>query len=157
MTSLEVDKILGKLQPLVDRLAAETGFAISIGKINYTGNNAVFTIEAAVRGVGGIKMGREAEAFLVNAIQFGLEITDLGRDFLHFDKWYRIVGMKPRSKTPVICQRIEPPSNVQTLFPAHVVRHYLEKDGFRTKPSPHARVRVTIGDDPQGELPAATP
>jgi hypothetical protein len=155
MTSLEVDRLLGKLRPLVDRLAAETGLAVSIGKINYTGNNAVFTIEAAVRGVGGIKMGREAEAFLLNALQFGLEISDLGRDFLHLDHWYRIVGMKPRSKTPVICQRIEPPSKFQTLFPAHVVRHYLEKEGFRAKPSPHARVRVVVDDDPPGELPAA--
>lgn len=156
MTSLEVDKLLGKLQPLVERLAAETGLAVSIGKISYTGNNAVFTIEAAVRGAGGIKMGREAEAFLVNAMQFGLDVTDLGRDFQHFDKWYRIVGMKPRSKNPVVCQRIEPPSTSLMLFPAHVVRHYMEKEGFRTKPSPHARIKVEIGDEPPGELPAVT-
>ena len=111
---------------------------------------------AAVRGEGGITMGREAEAFLGNAIQFGLEPGDLGRDFQHFDNWYRIVGMKPRSKTPVICQRIEPPSKFQSLFPAHIVRHYLEKYGFRTRVSPHARIQVQIGEEPPGELPAVT-
>ncbi len=144
------------MAPLIELVAAETGLAISIGKITFTRNNAVFAIEAAVRGPGGVVMGREAEAFLLHAMQFGLEITDLGRDFEHFDKWYRVVGMKPRSKTPVICQRIDPPSKFQTLFPAHVVRHYLEKDGFRTKVSPHARVRVQVGEEPPGELPAVT-
>lgn len=154
MNSLEVDKLRAKLQPLIERLAADTGLAISVGKITYTRNNAVFAVEAAVRGEGGITMGREAEAFLVNAIQYGLEPSDLGRDFQHLDNWYRIVGMKPRSKTPVICQRIAPPSKFQTLFPAHIVRHYLEKGGFRTAPSPHARIKVQIGEEPEGELPA---
>jgi hypothetical protein len=156
MSSLRVEELRRRLQPLVERLAAEMGLAFSIGKITYTKNNAVFAIEAAVRGVGGVAMGREAESFLMNAIQFGLEPTDLGLDFQHFDKWYRIVGMKPRSKTPVICQRIDPASKFQSLFPAHVVRHYLEKDGFRTKVSPHARVKVQIGEEPPGELPAVT-
>jgi hypothetical protein len=131
-----------------------------MGKITYTGNNAVFAVEAAVRGPGGVVMGREAEAFLQNAMQFGLEMTDLGRDFEHFDKWYRIVGMKPRSKSPVVCQRIDPPAKFLTLFPAHVVRHYMEKGGFRTKVSPHARVKIEIGvdggEEPPSELPAVT-
>src|SRR5689334_24820279 len=105
MTSLAVDELRSRLQPLLDRVAAETGLAISMGKITYTRNNAVFTVEAALRGEGGITMGREAEAFLLSAIRFGLEPGDLGRDFQHLDHWYRIVGMKPRSKTPVICQR----------------------------------------------------
>ena len=77
MSSLRVDELRRKLQPLIDRLAAETGLAISIGKITYTRHNAVFAVEAAVRGEGGITMGREAEAFLGNAIQFGLEPGDL--------------------------------------------------------------------------------
>lgn len=155
MTSDEVERLRARLTPLLDRLAAETGLTITMGKITYTKHNAVFAVEAAVRGEGGVTMGREAEAFLQHAIQFGLEPGDLGRDFEHFDKWYRIVGMKPRStKTPVICQRIVPPSANLTLFPAHVVRHYMENHGMRTKASPHARVRVEVVDEPPGELPA---
>jgi hypothetical protein len=155
ITDVEVDNLRARLEPLLVRVAAETGMSISMGKITYTGNNAVFAIEAAVRGVGGIVMGREAEAFLLNAMQFGLEFTDLGRDFEHFDKWYRIVGMKPRSKNPVVCQRIEPPSTSLTLFPAHVVRHYMGKGGFRTRMSPHARVKIEVGEEPPGEIPSA--
>jgi len=156
MSALRVEELRARLQPLLDRVAAETELTLTMGKITYTAHNAVFAIEAAVRGAGGVVMGREAEAFLMNALQFGLEVTDLGRDFQHFDKWYRIVGMKPRSKTPVICQRIDPPSKFQTLFPAHVVRHYLEKDGLRNKPSPHSRIQVQIGGEPDGDLPAVT-
>jgi hypothetical protein len=156
ITDLEVDHLRARLQPLIDRVAAETGLSITMGKITYTTNNAVFAIEAAVRGPGGVVMGREAEAFLQHAMQFGLEVTDLGRDFQHFDSWYRIVGMKSRSKNPVVCQRIDPPSRFLTLFPAHVVRHYMEKGEFRTKVSPHARVKIEIGEDPPGELPAVT-
>ncbi len=133
-------------------MAAETGLSITMGKITYTGNNAVFAIESAVRGSGGVVMGREAEAFLLHAMQFGLVITDLGRDFEPSDKWYRNVGMNPRSKNPVVCQRIDPPAKFLTLFPAHVVRHYMEKGDFRTKASPHARVKVEIGEEPPGEL-----
>jgi hypothetical protein len=154
MSAARVEELRAKLQPLLDRVAAETGLAVTMGKITYTGNNAVFAVEAAVRGVGGVVMGREAEAFLLNALQFGLEVTDLGRDFAHFDKWYRIVGMKPRSKSPVICQRIEPPSKFLTAFPAHVVRHYMEHGGFRTNPSPHGRLRVQIGVEPADEAGA---
>lgn len=157
ITHHEAETLRARLEPLLDRLAAETGLAISMGKITYTSNNAVFQVEAAVRGAGGIRMGREAEAFLGNAAQFGLEITDLGRDFLHVDTWYRIVGMKPRSKTPVVCQSIDPPSKFLTLFPAQVVRHHMETGAFRTKASPHARVKVEIGDDPPSELPVRGP
>ncbi|MBZ0150545.1 MAG: hypothetical protein IT456_26465 [Planctomycetes bacterium] len=158
MTEQDVALLRQKLTPLLERLAAETGLSVTMGKITYTKHNAVFAVEAAVRGEGGVTMGREAEAFLANAIQFGLEPGDLGRDFEHFDKWYRIVGMKPRStKTPVICQQIAPPSQRLTLFPAHLVRHYMEQHGMRTKTSPHARVRIEVaGEPPEGELPAVT-
>lgn len=156
MSALRVEELRARLQPVLGRVAAEMGLAITMGKITYTGNNAVFAVEAAVRGASGIVMGREAEAFLLNAMQFGLEVTDLGRDFEHFDNWYRIVGMKARSKTPVVCQRIDPPSKFQTLFPAHVVRHYLEKDGLRTKASPHARIQVQIGEDPSADPTSAS-
>jgi hypothetical protein len=157
MDEVEVTRLLARLRPLLDRLAAETGLAISVGKTTYTKRNAVFAIEAAVRGNAGVPMGREAEAFLQNAIQFNLQPDDLGRDFQHFDKWYRIVGMKPRSKHPVVCAQIDPPSRTLTLFPAHIVRHYMEHHGARTKPSPHARIRVDVGgEDALGELPAVS-
>lgn len=156
MTAKEVQLLRSRLEPLLERLGAQSGLSITMGKVTYSRNNAVFAVEAAVLGEGGVTMGREAEAFLMNAIQFGLQAGDLGRDFEHFDAWYRIVGLKPRStKTPVICQRIVPPSPHQTLFPAHIVRHYMERQGMRTKPSPHAQVRVEIGDEPPGELPAS--
>jgi hypothetical protein len=148
MSAARVEGLRARLQPLLDRVAAELGVAITMGKITYTRHNAVFAVEAAVRGAGGVTMGREAEAFLTNAIQFGLEAADLGRDFEHFDKWYRIVGMKPRSKTPVVCQRVDESSKFLTLFPAHVVRHHLERGGHRTRASPHARIQVQIGEEP---------
>ncbi len=156
ISSARVEDLRRRLQPLLDRVAAETGLALGIGKITYSRHNAVFAIEAAVRGPGGITMGREAEAFLANAPQFGLEPGDLGRDFQHLDTWYRIVGMKPRSKTPVVCQRIEPPSTFQTLFPAQVVRRHMESDGHRVRPSPHARIQVQIGEAPPSDSAATT-
>jgi hypothetical protein len=64
--------------------------------------------------------------------------------------------MKPRSKTPVICQRIEPPSRFQTLFPAQVVRRHTEAGGQRVRPSPHARIQVQIGEEPPPDATAAT-
>ena len=158
MTSLEVDRLSAKLIPLLERLAAETGLSITMGKITYTEHNAVFAVEAAVRGESGITMGREAEAFLVNAGRFGLEATDLGRDFEHLGVWYRIVGMRPRStRTPVICRCIAPPTKALMLFPAHVVRHYMEQRDARTRPSPHARIRIEIGDEPSDEPPGELP
>ena len=157
MDQREVHKLMARMRPLLDRLATETGLVLSIGKTTYTRHNAVFTIEAAVRGSAGVAMGREAEAFVQNAIEFGLQADDLGRDFQHFDKWYRIVGMKPRSKNPVICAQIDPPSQRKTLFPAHIVRHYLEHHGMRTKVSPHGRIKVEIGGEGAGVLPGVLP
>ncbi|MBM4059638.1 MAG: hypothetical protein FJ265_00865 [Planctomycetes bacterium] len=155
MDEAEVTKLLARLRPLLDHLAAESGLSISVGKASYTRHNAVFAIEAAVRGAGGVAMGREAEAFLREAIRFGLQPDDLGRDFQHFDTWYRILGMKPRSKCPVVCAQIASPAEALHLFPAHLVRHYLEAHGMRTKVSPHAR--VDLGGDEPGEPPAVSP
>lgn len=159
MTDQVVALLRSKLTPLLERVAAESGLSITIGKITYTKHNAVFAVEAAVRGEGGIVMGREAEAFLANAIQFGLEPGDLGRDFEHFDKWYRVIGMNPRkAKAPVICQRIVPPSKDLTLFPSHIVRHYMEHHGMRRTASPHAKIKVEFGgEEPPDELPALMP
>lgn len=147
MTKLEVERLRARLTPLLERLGAETGFTITMGRVMYSRFNASFAVEASVRGEGGVAMTSAATAFLRYAFRFELEPGDLGRDFEHLDKWYRIVGMRPRStKTPVICQQIAPPSQHRTLFSAHLVRHYLEKPGMRAQTSPHAGLRIEIGE-----------
>lgn len=67
-----IHQLSARLRPLLERVGAETGLVISLGKATYTANNAVFAVEAAMRGNGGIVMNRQAEAFRDNAVQFGL-------------------------------------------------------------------------------------
>ena len=69
MSTQRVEELRVRLQLLLDRVAGEMGLEISLGKITYTRNNAVFAVEAAVRGEGGVTMGR-AEAFHASAAQF---------------------------------------------------------------------------------------
>lgn len=78
----------------------------------------------------------------------------MGADFerKRFDERQRILR-PPSTKMPVICQRIVPSSKIRSLFPTHIVRHYMGQGGMRTRTSPHARVRVEI-DYSAGELPS---
>lgn len=57
MTDQEVALLRSKLTPMLERLAAESGLSITMGKITYTRHNAVFAVEAAVRGEGGARWG----------------------------------------------------------------------------------------------------
>jgi hypothetical protein len=50
MTDQEVALLRSKLTPMLERLAAQSGLSITMGKITYTRHNAVFAVEAAVRG-----------------------------------------------------------------------------------------------------------
>lgn len=150
MNEQDVRSLSQKLDTVLERLAAETGLAIKIGGVRFSPNNAVITIEAAERGLRGVVMGRDAEAFVDRAADFGLEPTDLGVDFKHFDKWYRIVGLKPRSKNPVLCAGIAPRTKHLTKFPVYIVRHYLEAHSARTKASPHASVRIELEGEADG-------
>lgn len=147
MNAERVQQLRQRLEPLLGQLAAETGLVLTMGKITYTANNAVFAIEAAQRGVGGIPMGRAAESFVAGAARFGLDPTDLGRDFQARDGWYRIVGLNPRSKHPVICQRIDPPAPHLTRFDVPSIRYFMETLGFRNRASPLARIRVEVAAD----------
>lgn len=151
MNEQDVRSLSHKLDKALERLAVETGFAIKIDGVRFSSNNAVITIEAAERGLRGVIMGRDAEAFLERAADFGLEPADLGLDFEHFDKWYRIVGLRPRSKNPVLCAGIAPKTAHLTKFPAYIVRHYLEAHGARTKASPHATVRIEFEGEVGGD------
>jgi hypothetical protein len=157
MDATVVQQLFARLRPLLDRVGEETGLAIAIGKATYTTNNAVFTVEAAVRGSGGVVMNRQAEAFRDNAVQVGLHPDDLGRDFEHDGIWFRVVGMKPRSKYPIVCARIAPPSPARSLFQAALVRRLLDAESRQARVSPHARVRVVDtqdDDDGGGQLPS---
>jgi len=139
--------LLTKLNKLLAKLAEETDLAIAVDTTKYSDNNAVITIEAAERSPDGVIMGRDAEAFLDRAVEFALQPTDLGLEFKHFDKRYRIVGMKPRSRAPVLCERIDPPAKALTKFPAHIVRHYLECQQARSKASHRSGLKVVDGGD----------
>lgn len=73
--------------------------------------NIEFTVEAAVRYADGLVMDRSADAFLIGADNFGFEPSDLGRHFDCGSERFRIIGLKPRAKQPVICERISPASD----------------------------------------------
>ncbi len=125
--SATVDKFIERLGPSMDALASEMGLSVRVRRATYSEINAKFAIEAATIRDDGIVMDKEAEDFLERCVDFGLVPADLGRAFACGDNEYRIVGMRPRAKLPVICEQLEGEGRVR--LGAAFVRGHLELTG----------------------------
>ena len=99
-----MDTIALSLDATLGRISEELGLSVRMRRASYSQINAKIELEVAVVGEDGLILDKEAEQFLDRCHDFGLESSDLGRPFLCGEVTYRIVGLRPRAKSPVICQ-----------------------------------------------------
>lgn len=87
------------LKPLGEKL----GVSISVGNASFTANNVRFKLEVAKVAATGEVISNDAESFSYNATKYGLQPSDLNREFTLRGTTYKIVGCKPRSwKRPIL-------------------------------------------------------
>lgn len=81
------------------------GLALKMGRCTFSPQNAVFKVEVAVKGDGGLAVTREVQDFRSSAHYFGLAPEDLGRAFSTGGKTFTVSGLAVRSRArPILAK-----------------------------------------------------
>jgi hypothetical protein len=89
---------------LVD-VGRRLGVGFTVGRASCTGLNATFKLEVGVVGDDGQVATRESESFKSLAPMYGLNDSDLGREFVWRGKLHKIVGLNPKAtRFPVLTE-----------------------------------------------------
>ena len=104
----------------------QLGLDIKIGNCRYTNNTATLKLEIKTIEKDGKAFDEDAANFKVFADKFGLQESDLGREFIHNFSKYKISGLKPRNtKYPIIVQRVK--DNKTFRFPIRLIQKLLKE------------------------------
>ena len=104
----------------VKNLEDKYNMTIELKKITYEDNSFKSTLEARKVGL----TNAEWNAYCGN---YGFKPDDLGRMFLYNRKWFKITGIKIRSKFPILAEREDGESY---SFKADAVKEGLMQDSF---------------------------
>jgi hypothetical protein len=100
-----VQHIRKRLKATLEPLAKELGVVIDLGHCTFQTSNCRFKLKVAVLDSTGKAITEEVDSFRSNAMLFGFEPADLGREFIFRGQPYTICGFKPKSrKYPVIAR-----------------------------------------------------
>jgi len=149
-------RIQEALVETMDRVGEELGLSLVERKISYSEINARIELEVATWRDDGVLMNKYAEDFLRRGQEFAFQPSDLGRRFSCGVHDFRIIGLRPRAKSPVVCQRRIPRGQEGEYVAAEAswVRKHLEGDPCRAAEArvqrPEWRVIDGAGDQ-QGQ------
>lgn len=102
-----------ELKVLLEKYNSENehGLTLSLGDATYNEHSVTFktTATIALEGIPQvIEPTPEAASFLREAKLYGLQPSDLGREFVADKTTYRIVGLKPRNRSlPIIAEDVQ--------------------------------------------------
>jgi len=100
---LTMQYIRQRLHATLNQLAGEMNIMIELGACSFRTHNCRLQLNLAVLDSKGKPIQEEVEAFRHNAVLFGFEDTDLGKEFTLNGKVYTVSGFSPKSqKTPVL-------------------------------------------------------
>lgn len=110
----------------LQEVAKEFGIAIKTGHGTFMASNFNFKVEACVVANDGTVLSKEAEDFKRYATSYGLEASDLGKEFELRLETYKIKGLSSRStKFPIFATKL---SDAKTYkFPEDMVKTLLKK------------------------------
>ena len=94
-----------RLEAVLSPLAEELGVAINLGGCSFRGCNCKYQLEVALFDPNGQAITGEVQAFSSSAHLFGLESSDLGKQFIFEGQPYNICGIKSKNrKYPIIAR-----------------------------------------------------
>ena len=103
LDKLTMQYIRQRLNAAINQVAGELNLMIELSTGNFRTHNCRFQLNLAVLDSKGKPIQEEIEAFKHNAILFGFEDTDLGKNVTLDGKVYTISGFSTKSqKTPVL-------------------------------------------------------
>jgi hypothetical protein len=95
-----------ELETALADVAARYGVKISLGNCTFSSGAATFKLNIATKTESGDVMTPDAEMFKLSAYQFGLKPENLFAEFTYGGERYKLTGLKPRSRFPIIAQRL---------------------------------------------------
>lgn len=125
LTRSTFQTVIGELTPTLRVLSEKLGIELRIQRASFSNLRGEIILEAATVSEQGVTMDKEAEGFLRYAHRFDLSPTDLGREFSCSAMRLRIVGLRPRSKDPVVCEQVGAETRSRYLLSAASVKLHL--------------------------------
>lgn len=150
ITSFDRSNLRGFTDDVVAHLKAieaEWGVSFSYQGCNFTAQNCLVKIQAAVMGNGGVPLTREREDFNKYCAIYGLVPTDIDKQITYAKERYIIKGISTRrSKYPIVATRIS--TGETTMLQAEGVKRALAKEATVqvNPPAPTARPAATLAD-----------
>ncbi len=125
LDNLTIQYIRRRLQVFLDKLAGELNIVIDLGNSSIKSTSCRIPLNIAVLDSKGRPVKEEVEVFKNNAMLFGFEDADLGKEFTFEEQTYTISGFSPRSqKSPVLAKS---KSGRTSKFPCRLVLEALGK------------------------------
>jgi hypothetical protein len=101
ITTLDKPKIKyirKRMETVLKPLAQELGVTIDVCNCSYQQSNCKFQVKLAVMDSAGNAVTEEIDFFRESAKLFGLEASDMGKEFTYRGSIYTICGLNPKSR-----------------------------------------------------------
>lgn len=119
LTRESIRNLRDELQTHLDAISAEIGYKLTLGNASF-GATVTFKLEAAPMDMNGDATSKTAEDFKRGAYLFGLQPTDLGREFIANGARYKVTGLAIKSRRfPILVERED---GKVFKFPAETVK-----------------------------------
>ena len=99
---------------------------VDVGTAKYADTFLKIAVELAEITPDGQIQSEDARTFVARAKLYGLQPTDLNREFLHRGRKFKVTGAgRKNSRCPILCKEVGT-NGVLTAFSEHVVKQCLE-------------------------------
>lgn len=112
LTKPDLKKIREEMQKSLDAL--NIGYKFTVGSCSFGDTSATFKVEV---GIGGQLSSREADSFRTMADHYGFKPEDLGAKITLNKGEYTIIGLRTRSRMPVLLKNTEGKQYYWTIVP----------------------------------------
>ena len=103
----QIKYIRKRMESALKSLAQELGVTIDVCNCTFQQSNCRFQVKLAVLDSAGNPVTEEIDLFRESARLYGLEASDMGKEFTYRGKAYTICGLNPKSrKYPIIAKAV---------------------------------------------------
>ncbi len=121
MNRVTAKLLMERMDKLAAELSQELGMKVALKSGSIGAGSLTVKLELAVVGESGQADTTDARAFKAYASSYGLQPSDLGREFVYGGITYRVAGLRPKAdRFPILASRQG--EERMTKFPAETVR-----------------------------------
>lgn len=115
-------EVRAEMEKAFEKVAKKFDLNLSFGKGRFSTNEFSLKLTLNTRSKSGEMHNQIENDFIVNAVMYGLQASDLGRSFRSGGSQFTIIGAKPRNfKYPIIARGVR---GGRYKFPADAVKNF---------------------------------